>query len=68
MPENMLRGRIIAMYHTVLNFANAIGWSNRKAYDIVNGKQEPTCRDIEEMCSALKVDIPQQMKELFFTQ
>lgn len=67
MPENQLRGRVIAMYHTVLNFANCIKWSSRKAYDIVNGKQEPTGKEIEAMCSALKVEIPEEMKSLFFS-
>lgn len=67
MPENKLRGRIISMYHTVLNFANAMDWSSRKAYDIVNGKQEASGKDIEAMCTALKVEIPEDMKDLFFT-
>lgn len=66
MPENALRGRIIAKYHTVQNFAASLGWSNRKAYDIVNGKQEATAKDIEVMCAALDVLIPEEMKALFF--
>ena len=68
MGENKLRGRIISMYHSVLNFAKAMKWSSRKAYDIVNGKQEPTGKEIEEMCVALKVDIPEEMRNLFFPQ
>lgn len=67
MSENILRGRIISMHHSVLNFSKVIGWSSRKAYNIVNGQQEPTCRDIEEMCAVLKVEIPEDMKRLFFT-
>ena len=66
MPENKLRGRIISMYRTVLNFANAMKWSTRKAYDIVNGKQEPTAKDIEAMCVTLNVEIPEDMRSLFF--
>ena len=66
MQENSLRGKIVAMYHTVQNFAQALGWSSRKAYDIVNGKQEPTGKDIENMCEALKIDIPEEMRSLFF--
>ena len=68
MSENKLRGRIISMYRTVLNFANAMKWSSRKAYDIVNGKQEPTGKEIQEMCNALHVEIPEEMKSLFFSQ
>ena len=67
MEENTLRGRIISMYHTILNFAKAIGWSSRKAYDIVNGRQEPTGKDIEQMCDVLNVQIPAEMKALFFS-
>lgn len=66
MDENNLRGRIISKYHTVLNFAKALHWSSRKAYDIVNGKQEPTGKDIEEMCAVLNVEIPEDMRMLFF--
>ena len=67
MPEeNNLRGRIIAMYHTILNFSKVIHWSSRKAYDIVNGKQTMTSTDIDEMCEALDVQIPDQMRSLFF--
>lgn len=68
MGDNQLRGRIIAMYHSIKNFANVIGWSTRKAYDIVNGKQEMTCKDIDKMCHFLGVSIPEDMKILFFTR
>lgn len=67
MQDNNLRGRIIGRYRTVLNFSKAVNWSSRKAYDIVNGKQEPTSKDIEAMCEALDVSIPEDMKSLFFS-
>ena len=66
MQNNNLRGRIIAMYGTVKDFAVEVGWSKRRAYDIVNGKQEMTAKDIDTMCEWLKVDIPNEMRELFF--
>ena len=66
MPENNLRGRIISMYHSVQNFARSVKWSNRKAYDIVNGRQEMTGKDIDVMCNALNVQIPEEMRNLFF--
>ena len=66
MQENNLRGRIVSMYRTVQNFAEHMHWSTRKAYDIVNGKQEPTGKDIDAMCVALNVQIPEEMKNLFF--
>lgn len=66
MGENNLRGRIISKYRTVLNFGKILHWSARKTYDIVNGKQEPTAKDIEAMCDALDVVIPEDMRMLFF--
>ena len=54
------------MYRSLLNFARAMGWSSRKTYDIVNGKQEATAKDIEDMCKALDVEIPEEMRTLFF--
>ena len=67
MKENSLRGRIIAMYHSVLNFSRVMQWSSRKTYAIVNGKQEPTSSEIDAMCEALDVQIPADMRSLFFS-
>lgn len=64
--ENNLRGRIVQMYHSVKKFAEVIHWSSRKAYDIVNGKQEMTGKDIDDMCYVLDVQIPEDMRLLFF--
>lgn len=68
MNENSLRGKIVGMYGTLLKFAEVIGWSSRKVYDIVNGNQEPTASDIETMCDALNVVIPEEMRSLFFSK
>lgn len=65
-PDNNLRGRIVSMYHSIRKFAEVIHWSTRKAYDIVNGKQDMTGRDIEDMCRVLDVKIPDDMRLLFF--
>ena len=67
MKTETLRGRVIGMYHSILKFAEAVHWSSRKAYDIVNGKQQPTGKDIETMCDALRIEIPEEMKRLFFS-
>ena len=66
MRNDRLRGRIVSMYHSVKKFAEVIHWSTRKAYNIVNGKQEMTGKDIDEMCRVLNVTIPADMRELFF--
>lgn len=68
MVNNNLRGRIISKYRSVLNFGKALRWSTRKTYDIVNGKQEPTAKDIEAMCEALDVVVPEDMRLLFFCE
>lgn len=67
MEEMNLRGRIVGMYNSVKNFSKVMKWSTRKTYDIVNGKQEPTAKDIETMCVALHVQIPADMRALFFS-
>ena len=64
--KNKLRGAIITVFGSVRAFAKVIGWSNRKAYAIVCGRQEPTARDIEQMCDLLNIEIPAEMKALFF--
>lgn len=66
MEEMNLRGRIVGMYNSVKNFSEVMKWSTRKTYDIVNRKQEPTGKEIEAMCVALHVQIPADMKALFF--
>ena len=68
MSENYLRGKIIGMYGSLLKFSEVLEWSSRKVYDIVNGNQEPTGKDIEAMCAALKVEIPNEVKKLFFNK
>jgi len=68
MGNNDLRGRIISMYHSIKKFAEVIGWSSRKAYDIVNGNQEMTGKDIDQMCRVLDVKIPEDMRLLFFAK
>lgn len=61
-----LRGRIVEMYGSIARFAEAIGWSARKVSYIVNGKQEPTGKEIEAMAEALQVEIPEDLRVLFF--
>ena len=65
MKTNELRGRIIAHYGTISNFAKAAKWSHRKASYIVLGRQEPTASDIERMAELLDVVIPDDVRVLF---
>lgn len=63
--NNELRGRIVSKYRTLDNFAKTLGWSHRKVSYIVGGRQEPTAADIEQMCEALAVELPEDFKSLF---
>ena len=66
MERNELRGKILSKFKSIQAFAAFVGWSNRKAYDIVNGKQEMTATDIDVTCKALDIEIPMDMVLLFF--
>lgn len=63
--NNTLRGRIVEQYKTIKRFAEELGWSFRKAYDVVNGRQEATAKDIEAMSEALHVSVPEEFRALF---
>lgn len=66
MKGNALRARIIATFGSINEFARAMQWSQRKASYIVNGRQEPTGKEIESMAVALNVEIPDELRTLFF--
>lgn len=66
MDRITLRGLIISGYGSLHNFANALGWSARKVSYIVSGKQEPNASEIQAMADMLKIDIPDDMKRIFF--
>lgn len=66
--ENMvLRGRVITAFGTIGKFADAIGWSRRKASCIINGNQEATASDIEAMANILHVELPEEFRLLFLS-
>ena len=66
--NTILKGRIVSQYRTMAAFAKSIGWSSRKISKIVNGKQDPTGKDIETMAEALHVEIPSELQVLFFSK
>ena len=60
-----LRGLVFDKYRTIADFAGAIGWDRNKAARIVNGKQEPSKKDMETLI--LFFDIPQEhLAPIFF--
>jgi transcriptional regulator with XRE-family HTH domain len=56
-----LRGAIFSRFKTIGDFAAAIGWSHSKASRIINGIQEPSPSEIEEISKLLELS-----KESFF--
>ena len=50
-----IRGAVFSKYNSLSDFAEAIGWQRNKASRIVNQKQEPTKKDMEEMISLLNI-------------
>jgi len=55
--EMTIRGLVFSKYNSISDFADAIGWERNKASRIVNMKQPPSKKDMEEMIVVL--DIPQ---------
>ena len=45
--EMTLRGLVFGKYRSIIEFADAIGWSRNKASAIVNGNREPSKKDME---------------------
>ena len=67
MEKNVLRGEVAARFGSCEAFAAALGWSGRKARDIVSGRQTPTAREITQMADALGVmDDPERFMSIFF--
>lgn len=61
-----LKGLVISKYGNAGKFGEALGWSGRKARDIVSGRQMPDAREIEQMAEALNIVIPSDLKAIFF--
>jgi len=54
--ELTIRGLVFSKFNSIGDFATAIGWQRNKASRIVNMKQEPSKKDMEDMIATL--DIP----------
>lgn len=67
MERNILRGEVAARFGSCEAFAAQLGWSGRKARDIVSGRQTPTATEITQMAGALGVmDDPERFMSIFF--
>ena len=61
-----LRGKVIEEFGSVSKFANAIGWSNRKASYITIGRQELTAQETEECAKMLNIDNARDFMRIFY--
>ena len=50
-----LRGLVFSKFNSIGEFATAIGWQRNKASRIINGKQTPTKKDMEDMIVTLDI-------------
>ena len=64
--ENPLRGKIVEMYGSIGRFADAMGWSKRKASYITGGRQQPTVEDVEMMAEKLKIEEAREFMRVFY--
>ena len=64
--EITLKGLVISKYGSAGEFAKAVGWSGRKARDIVSGRQKPTGNDLVKMAPALDIQSPEMFVNIFF--
>lgn len=61
-----LRGVVLTKFPSATSFGKAIGWSGRKARDIVSGRQIPNAIDIERMADALGITDSDEFLKVFF--
>ena len=50
-----LKGIAVSKYGSCLGFARAMGWNRSKADRILNGKQDPTLKDIKAMAEIMEM-------------
>ena len=62
-----LRGKIYSKYKNLTDFANKIGWSQRKVSYVLNHRQNMTLADVKLLASKLDVTDPLEFYELFFS-
>ena len=61
-----LRGAILGKFKTISAFANTMGWSKKKASEIVNGTRQPSAKEMIEISDALEIDDATTFMALFF--
>lgn len=63
-----LRGKVVEEFGTVCKFAEAMGWSARKASYVTAGRQELTVKEVEECAKVLNIDNARDFMRIFYPQ
>ncbi len=63
--EITLRAAVVSKFGNAKRFAEAIGWSGRKARDIAAGRQKPNSKDMVQMALVLGIQSPEEFCRLF---
>jgi len=66
--EVTLKGAVISRFGSAEKFAKNVGWSGRKARDIVSGRQEPSANDMRVIAEAIGITSPKEFCALFFKE
>lgn len=66
--ENRIRGAVFNKFNSIVSFANAIGWQRNKASRIINGIQQPSIDDMEQMAKCLDIPDALTFVSIFFPQ
>lgn len=64
--EVTLKGAVISKFGSAEKFAKHVGWSGRKARDIVSGRQEPSAQDMRVVAEAIGITSPMDFCAIFF--
>lgn len=60
-----LKGLIVAKFGSAQAFGDAVGWSGRKARDIVSGRQKPNNAEMLVISKAIGIDSPEMFCQIF---
>lgn len=52
---NEIRGIVFEQYPNIASFARAMHWDRKKASRIINQKQKPSAKDMEQMADCLNI-------------
>ena len=66
LEANILRGKVVEKFGTIVALADRVGWSYRRTADIVSGRQEATAQDISTLADALEITEPNDFMCVFF--